>query len=758
MRELPGNGSTPRFDVTLAGGEVVTLAITQHVWAPDAYTPVVAASFAGRGGSPVEDPSVLATLTNPASEVLQRENLRISKLLQEHPESPAAHENAALLLAAFAFREAANDFSDPRRVISRVTAHLAIARHLRSTPSITGRVADAALLTLVGRQREALEAIDQLHAETAPGAAAWLRALRLRNTTDWRGTRDRRDLTVLEQLETLRAIQAALGNDGALNYLETLDEPPKTISWVRLVLHSGFSVEAGNAFTPLAPALELREFREIAETFGDVPTASSQEEAIAALNAEPAASSIDPSTGRVRVLDWGTWAASTQRHLMMELQRLHHHVGRQLGLPGEAAQTARDLEKYAGLALYPLLRRYLVSEPVEYEKALDGAVAMIRSRPELVPFQAWQRTLKKPAFWTGSVARVPALATWFAPITPAGTAYEIALRGFDSAPEGVYPRISHAEIARFRTIAPFVRMVVMANVIGRHGGYPPHSVLQSEYGEFAKYDLILARRVARFAAKDPAAYVPLMRQVGELDPSELASLGAYLADHGRDQQAEQVYEEWVERARDQVEIANGAHWLVRRYFTTGRPTKAEALARRAADVHSYGGLLTLADFHEWRGELAKARALYQAAADRYDNRIPVLAFAMRHGERSGISDEATATIERELFPQGMRRVQWRELTGDPRLGISLVEVGEHGRSAGLRDNDIVVAVDGILVENEKQFRVARAATDSPEMRLVVWRKGQYLELSTAIRYDWPRQTRREYVQGKTPIVPVGKPE
>jgi tetratricopeptide (TPR) repeat protein len=756
--ELPGDVPSPRFEVALSGAPPITITVKHHVWAAEAYAPVVTATLGTREAATVDVSTVLAALTNPETEVLQRENLRISTILQAHPNSPDAHENAALLLATFALREAANDFSDPRRVISRMTAHLAIARHLRAEPGTTGRMASAALLTLVGRQREALDAIERLQADGTQGVAAWVRALRLRNTTDWRPTRGERGLTLLERLETLRAVQAALGSDGALDYLETFEEIPQTISWIRLVLHSGFTVEAGNRFTNIAPALELEEAQQVADAFGDVPRPSARSEAIAALNSTPAPSSIDPAAGRVRVIDWGTWAAATQRHLMMEIQRIHHHLEDHLGLSEDAKQTAGELEAYSGLTLYPLVRRYLTADASEYEQAFDAAVVLCRTRPDLVTFQAWQRLFKKPEFWNGSVARVPPLGAWFTPITPVGTAYEIALRAFDSAKEGVYPRISQPEIARLRGIAPYARMIVIANVVGTHGGYPPHTVLQQEYGDFAKYDLILARRVARFAASDPAAYVPLMRQLGALDPSELSALGVYLADRGRLAEAQQVFEEWLQGSRNQVEVSNSAYWLVRRYFDLGQVAKAEALARRVAAVHSYGGLLTLADFHEWRGELSEARRLYFTAAERYDNRIGVLAFAMRHGARSGIPTDAAHKIERELFPQGIKRVERRDVAGDPRLGISLVEVGERGRSVGLRNNDIIVAVDGIQVENDKQYRVARAAVDSPRMTLLVWRKGQYLDVETPLRLDWPLHTRREFVLGKTPVVPIGKPE
>jgi hypothetical protein len=208
--------------VTLQSGTRIVLPIRDYVWSPATYTPA-AATVIDVGPPPAAEVSTLASslqaLTNPLPAVIQQENLRVSAALQANLRSADAHEEAAMILAALAFREAAGDFSDPRRIMSRMTAHLAVARHLRPSPGIVGRVADAALLTLAGRERDAIDGIRALERDNVPGLRPWLRALRLRNTFDWRPTRDDRSLTLFEQLETLRAIQATLGSDRALDYV-----------------------------------------------------------------------------------------------------------------------------------------------------------------------------------------------------------------------------------------------------------------------------------------------------------------------------------------------------------------------------------------------------------------------------------------------------------------------------------------------------------------------------------------------------------
>ena len=55
-----------------------------------------------------------------------------SSALKRDMKNPRAHEAAALTLAAFAMREAAEGMSDTRWALNRMTAHLAMAQALRN--------------------------------------------------------------------------------------------------------------------------------------------------------------------------------------------------------------------------------------------------------------------------------------------------------------------------------------------------------------------------------------------------------------------------------------------------------------------------------------------------------------------------------------------------------------------------------------------------------------------------------------------------
>jgi hypothetical protein len=114
---------------------------------------------------------------------------------------------------------------------------------------LAGRYAETVLVTLVGRERDALARLDGLAAKAAnPVEKAWVRALRLRNTGDWRIARDEKRLTLLETLEEFRALAIGQDDDAALAWLD--HRKPKPIpDWGRLALSSDFgSMGTSNRF------------------------------------------------------------------------------------------------------------------------------------------------------------------------------------------------------------------------------------------------------------------------------------------------------------------------------------------------------------------------------------------------------------------------------------------------------------------------------------------------------------------------------
>ena len=91
-----------------------------------------------------------------------------------------------------------------------------------SRENTTRRMADIVLLTVVGRQRRALDMMDALAAGAGPPVQSWIRALRTRNTFDWRIVPDLNRATLLEQLQAVRAADASLGDPRTLDFIEAI--------------------------------------------------------------------------------------------------------------------------------------------------------------------------------------------------------------------------------------------------------------------------------------------------------------------------------------------------------------------------------------------------------------------------------------------------------------------------------------------------------------------------------------------------------
>lgn len=117
-----------------------------HMWDPDGYVEVAQTMMSPARHASTGSVELLSALTTPRIDVLEGANVEISSRMSADPLSSAAHEDAALLIGMFALREAAGAFSDTRPALSRMTAHLAMARALGG--GRTSRNATAATLAM----------------------------------------------------------------------------------------------------------------------------------------------------------------------------------------------------------------------------------------------------------------------------------------------------------------------------------------------------------------------------------------------------------------------------------------------------------------------------------------------------------------------------------------------------------------------------------------------------------------------------------
>jgi hypothetical protein len=756
-------GGVTTFQVTVpARNRTWPLRVTEYIWSPGMYAPLVAdllgpdAVAKARPGT-VRESVTLAALTRPQTDVMVAESERVSSELRLDMTSVGAHEDAALLFASLALREYSGSFYDNHWSLSRLAAHLAMAHALRkgSDPSLAGRFAEVTLLTLAFTpQPWALGRLDAIEALPDPSAAvrAWSRALRMRNTEDWRLVPDPPSATLFERLEYTTWISYKAGLAAGLEFLDKTT-PEDVPDWASRVLSGSLSVEAGQRFVPMGLAQVLQDAT--AMPLG-LATASDPKRMVEALNVEPAAGPVRLQDGRVvvEVLDGGTWAAWTQRHALHHMDKAVWFTENMLGLPDRAKRMREQFATvFGGLRQYPLLARRMAKDAAAYEPAMRQSLALLAARPEWIGGHNWTMLLQRPVY-PAATFDVPPIESWNSPLFPAGTYFEWPKRLYQP---GGKLRIAGAALQQMRLDLPSYSAVVRAAVLDRLGEKATAADLKKEYGALIGYDLNVMLAVARASEDDPAEYKRIMRRIGDLDPDRLGGFGYYLVEQGEFDEAARVYEEYRTRARDKIGVSNSMRWLVHRLFDQGEKARALEIAQGAAAVYSGRGLTTLAGLYERMGRWPDAEEYYRKLAERYEGNEPtLLAFYLRRqrdGKEGGVSAPREALLAR-IFPAGLEKVT-TEGTAPPAGGVEIVTSSDDATRAGVAKGDIVVALDGFRVLNHDQYFTIRQLRREPEMVLTLWRKDRYVTatsrhfdrwLSVEVKsYKGPPANERKYI-------------
>ena len=82
-----------------------------------------------------------------------------------------------------------------------------------------------------------------------------------------------------------------------------------------------------------------------------------------------------------------------------------------------------------------------------------------------------------------------------------------------------------------------------------------------------------------------------------------------------------------------------------------------------------------------------------------------------------------------VFPNGIRNVTILSFVTAPTSGCAVISDSVSLQLAGLQVGDIIVALDGIQVENTEQYAHVDAMAKDSNMRWIIWRGSQYLEVT-----------------------------
>jgi hypothetical protein len=715
-------------------GIVLTASPSQSVWSPETYVAIVHGLTPGLKPDPTPaDPQLVASLTDGRVETSAGAARQVSTALSAHRRAPALHEASALILTALALREGNRHFDDPRTLLARAAAHLAVADALRgrganqpppADASTEGRLARATLAGLAGRQVEALALVAALRqTPPSPAVQSWLRAIEIRTRLDWRVLLDPSKATLVERLQHARALAARRDVDDVLAFADR-GQAEEVADWSRVLLTRGFSVEAGNVYARDAIGLELAEASAVHRVVRGAPL--DRQTLVAALNQPPSRGPRAAGTDRVEVIDWPLWADVLQRHLADALLTYSMHLRGKVALIEEAAEYEKAVAgPFGTLRLFPFVNGFFAQQ--DTFPAAMAALHPSWERPELVPPHAWLMTLERiTRSRTPSIVLAPA-EKWFAPVVPLGTAPEdIGWRTHAQLGEPVDERAANLE--RWRALAPYKRQLAIDALTLTYGSRIPLEAATQALRPFVDYDVRALGEIGA-ATEDPAGREAIYRRMCELTAEQCGPLASWLVDQERDDKAAVVYRRFIGESRDRVLAANRSGWLVDYEYTHGRSAEAWRLATDAAETYSGTGLAILAGLSERTGALAKAEDLYQKIAERYKQEASLLSFYLRvQATGDARYAAAAAPIAAKLFPQGLQRVGVADFTTGtpPDRGLSVEGPGRRLAAAGVRGGDILVALDGYRVRTEDQYDVVWRLSKDPAMTFIVYRNGSYL--------------------------------
>jgi hypothetical protein len=436
-------------------------------------------------------------------------------------------------------------------------------------------------------------------------------------------------------------------------------------------------------------------------------------------------------------IDWPTWAALFQRHVLSHVALMVEQESQRLGRKDVARSVASDNEKLFGrLTLFPLAKLRYALDDAQYADAMKDVIGLMRQHPELLTSGSWMMASEKRngRVPTGVVPQ----SVWFTTLVPEGTAFDASERVF------TYWSTNHLTLPLLhavRLVAPYTRYLLEEEMRWRYRSPqvpPPLDEYSREAGVLVEYDAEILGDLLKSAEKDPARYVPLANRLCDLQVNRCATLGYYLADHDRDDEAARVYQHWVDADRDAVGVSNGADWLVTYYDTHGQHVRAVALADRMAEVFSYQGLRVKARVLERMGNYREAEAILKKASERYGRTAELTTLYVRWAKAvddPGVKS-AGETLLAHVFPDGIERVDTSAFAGRPADGVRVTVTGARGEKAGFEVDDVIVAVDGIAVHNYEQFDMAWRMDAAPEISFLTWKAGKYTEIRAPIRDSW----------------------
>jgi hypothetical protein len=656
----------------------------------------------------------------------------VSQQLENNFTNAALHEQAAVLLGAFAMREHSGDFYDIRSPLCRMTTHLAMARFLSGDqpPGINGRIAEAMLLLLMNNEAAVVEQLNGIPAGDK-ALEAWVKTLRAEATADYRIFADPTNVYPIERIAWFRSFVKSVDTDLAWNKLAAKEKSAP--GFARIANESYYSVETGHELLAASVGAEIGEIAAVHNLAREKKL--DQKSIVTEMNALPGRCfAMNATNGaNVAIIGWGQWAMFFQRQLGHAIEHNFDFIKNKYGVPEEAKDFSEKCEKaFGGLRLYPFVRRYVCTDRESYHKATDDSFKVTVETPQLTPAECWNELCYAgPNHENYNPNPNPHINEWHKHNPPPGTAYNPLPRFNHPSLVGRPDAITLVE--GLHATAPYDEDISF-NLIRMKFRDKKQALTYDQAREIYKmvlpYATYAMSTVADTVQDRPDQYELLCSNAAVMDPSRFFLLGEYFETNHMDEKAARYFEKGNQLCGDSVTAASHAPWLVAYYLKKGQTGKAQTVADWAGETYSGRGLEAKAQFLEATGKYTEAFEWYARKEERYKDSGSLISFCRRYKAKTG-NTRFDAELNRriaEQFPKGMEQVSLKDFNSPPVDGVMVKDQNELSRSAGLGIGDVIVALNGIRTRNLAQYLAIRGSLTVPEMTMIVWQGKQYKQL------------------------------
>jgi tetratricopeptide (TPR) repeat protein len=316
--------------------------------------------------------------------------------------------------------------------------------------------------------------------------------------------------------------------------------------------------------------------------------------------------------------------------------------------------------------------------------------------------------------------------TWFQPAFPLGTLYDIAHRGEDTLRS-----MDQGQLDEAKALAPFNNRVLYRELICKWDAYATPTQMAAQFDALTGYDTWAIEVVANGVLNDPDRYEAIFTRLCQFNPNKYLQLGTYLCEHQRPEAAARAFQKGVDLAPDRVWMSNTVGWLVNYYYDHDRKAEAFAVAEMAAEVYSSRGLETMALLCERADRVPDAETYFRKLAERYERWEELLVFYNRHRSEPKYA-LAAARLTDKVFPDGREEMDIARLSGVPTSGVILTSNSKTTAVLGLVAGDVIVAVNGVRIQNKSQYFYQMDTAASEKVDLIVFSRRRYRTIAATL--------------------------